>query len=236
MQDQLVTGEAVEQANLIVMIGEKVIFDACAELRRWADLGLRDRFISVNASSRQFGRGLVETVTAALRATGANPDNLVIELTESTVVDNIDEVAAILDELRCMGVRSAIDDFGTGYCGLRYLGALPVASLKIDQSFIQGMTPSAAAIVAATIAMGHSLGLTLIAEGVETIEQYRFLADQGCDRVQGYLFGRPMPADDLVELMQADRPFLSGPIDLTALRQIFPLRPETSQAAILQQL
>ena len=193
-----------EQSDLIVFLGERVIFDACRELRRWQDLGLRDRFISVNASSRQFSHGLVETVTAALRATGADPNNLVIELTESTVVDNLETVAAILEELRSLGIRSAIDDFGTGYCGLRYLGALPVASLKIDQSFIQGMTPSAAAIVAATIAMGHSLGLTLVAEGVETAEQRRFLTDQGCDRIQGYLLGRPMPADDLVARLRLE--------------------------------
>ncbi len=192
-----------EQSDLIVMLGEKVIFDACRELRRWQDLGFADQTISVNVSSRQFRHGLVTTVAAALRATGANPDKLIVELTESTVVDNLDEVAAILEELRTMGVRSAIDDFGTGYCGLRYLSALPVASLKIDRSFIQGMTPSAAAIVAATIAMGHALGLTLVAEGVETVEQRRFLTAQGCDRVQGYLLGRPMPAEDMIERLRA---------------------------------
>ncbi len=191
-----------EQSDLIVMLGEKVVFDACQQLREWQELGIRDRFISVNVSARQFAQGLVSAVTAALRATGADPHNLVVELTESTVVDNIGEVAAALQELASMGVRSAIDDFGTGYCGLRYLGSLPVAALKIDRSFIQGMTPSAAAIVAATIAMGHSLGLTLIAEGVETEDQLRFLTDQGCDRVQGYLLGRPMPASDMVDLLR----------------------------------
>jgi diguanylate cyclase (GGDEF)-like protein len=194
-----------EQSDLIVMLGEKVIQEACRELRRWEDLGLGDRFISVNVSARQFNHGLVSTVTAALRATNANPANLVIELTESTVVDNLDTVAAALGELRDLGVSAAIDDFGTGYCGLRYLSVLPVASLKIDQSFIQGMTPSAAAIVGATIAMGHSLGLTLVAEGVETAEQLRFLTGQGCDRVQGYLLGKPMPADELVNRVREER-------------------------------
>lgn len=193
-----------EQSDLIVMLGEKVVFDACQQLRQWHDLGLRDRFISVNVSARQFSQGLVSTVTAALRATGADPHNLVIELTESTVVDNLGDVASTLEELASLGVRAAIDDFGTGYCGLRYLGSLPVASLKIDRSFIQGMTPSSAAIVAATIAMGHSLGVTLIAEGVETEDQLRFLTDQGCDRVQGYLLGRPMRADALTDLMSSE--------------------------------
>jgi predicted signal transduction protein with EAL and GGDEF domain len=194
-----------EQSDLIVLLGERVILHACEQLRRWADLGLRDLSVAVNVSSRHFNHGLVSTVTAALRDTGADARNLVIELTESTAVDNLDAVAAALDELRSLGVRSAIDDFGTGYCGLRYLSTLPVDCLKIDQSFIQGMTPSAAAIVAATIAMGHSLGLTLIAEGVETAEQHRFLLTQGCDRVQGYLFGRPMPADALTDRLRAER-------------------------------
>ena len=103
-----------------------------------------------------------------------------------------------------MGVRAAIDDFGTGYCNLRYLSVLPVWSLKIDRSFVQTMTPSGAAIVAATIAMGKSLGLTLVAEGVETPEQQRFLADQGCDRAQGFLLGRPMPAEDMEERLRQE--------------------------------
>jgi diguanylate cyclase (GGDEF)-like protein len=193
-----------ELSDLIVRLGEKVILDACRELRHWQDLGFGDRTISVNVSSRHFSRGLVDTITSALRMTGANPHNLVVELTESTVVDNLEGVAAILEELRALGIRSAIDDFGTGYCGLRYLSMLPVATLKIDRSFIQGMTPSSAAIVAATIAMGHSLGMTLIAEGVETHEQRRFLKDQGCDRIQGYLLGRPMPAEDLVDMMRTE--------------------------------
>ena len=194
-----------EQSDLIVMLGEKVVFDACRELRRWQDLGLHDQFVSVNVAARQFRHGLVSTVTAALRATGANPERLVVELTEGTVVDNISQVASALAELNDLGVTCAIDDFGTGYCGLRYLGTLPVTSLKIDRSFIQGMTPSAAAIVAATIAMGHSLGLTLVAEGVETPEQRRFLTEHGCDRIQGYLVGKPMPADELVDLLQIAR-------------------------------
>jgi diguanylate cyclase len=159
----------------------------------------------VNASTRQFGRGLASTVASALRATGADPTDLVIELTESTIVDDIESVAAALTELRELGVRSAIDDFGTGYCGLRYLSTLPVASLKIDRSFVQTMTPSGAAIVAATIAMGKSLGLTLVAEGVETPEQQHFLASQGCERAQGFLFGAPVASAELIARLSAER-------------------------------
>jgi EAL domain-containing protein (putative c-di-GMP-specific phosphodiesterase class I) len=214
-----------EQSDLIVMLGDRVLHDACRELRRWQDLGLGDQFISVNVSSRQFNRGLVSTITAALRASGADPERLVIELTESTVLDNLDAVAATLKELRTTGVRAAIDDFGTGYCGLRYLSTLPVASLKIDRSFIQGMTPSDAAIVGATIAMGHSLGLTLVAEGVETDEQRRFLADQRCDRLQGFLLGRPMPATELVDRLRIERAaaapgFVGAPAPIVAAAPI----------------
>ena len=203
-----------ERSDLIVLLGERVVLEACRELRRWQDLGLRDQLVSVNIAARHFSRGLVSTVASALRLTGASPHNLIIELTESTIVDNLEAVASTLEELRNLGVRAAIDDFGTGYCGLRYLSVLPVAALKIDRSFIQGMTPSDAAIVGATIAMGHSLGLSIIAEGVETEDQRRFLADQGCDRLQGYLLGRPMAAEELVDRMRAERAtVLQGPWD-----------------------
>ena len=195
-----------EQSDLIVVLGEWAILEACRQLRRWNDLGWGGRSISVNVSSRQFSHGLVSTVTAALRETGADPNDLVIELTESTIVDDVDTVAATLAELRELGVRAAIDDFGTGYCNLRYLSVLPVSSLKIDRSFIETMTPSGAAIVAATIAMGKSLGLSLVAEGVETPDQQRFLADQGCDRAQGFLFGRPMPEEAMAERLHREAP------------------------------
>jgi diguanylate cyclase (GGDEF)-like protein len=230
-----------EQSDLIVMLGEKVLFDACRELRHWQDLGFREQTISVNVSSRQFTAGLVSTVTSALRLSGADPTKLVIELTESTVVDNLDEVAATLTELADLGVRAAIDDFGTGYCGLRYLSSLPMASLKIDRSFIQGMTPSAAAIVGATIAMGHSLGLTIVAEGVETEEQHRFLAGQGCDKVQGFLLGRPMPAVALVARLHEERAeaataLSQSPTRLTGLRapRLAPARGELVRSQVLE--
>jgi diguanylate cyclase (GGDEF)-like protein len=200
-----------ERSELVVLLGEKVIHAACAQLARWQELGHDDVFISVNVSSRHFGFDLVSCVTAALRTTGANPRNLMIELTESTAVDNLETVVASLKELRSLGVRSAIDDFGTGYCGLQYLGTLPVDSLKIDQSFVQGMTPSDAAIIGATIAMGHSLGLSLTAEGVETPEQRRFLAAQACDRIQGYLEAKPMPAGDMLARLDLERSTARAP-------------------------
>ncbi|MGH9273607.1 MAG: putative bifunctional diguanylate cyclase/phosphodiesterase [Acidimicrobiales bacterium] len=194
-----------ERSDLIAILGDRVILQACRELRRWQDQGLRSTTISVNVAARHFSCGLVSSVTAALRETGVDAKGLIIELTESTIVDNLDAVAGVLEELRDLGVRAAIDDFGTGYCGLKYLSVLPVATLKIDRTFIQGMTPSDAAIVGATIAMGHSLGLRITAEGIETADQRRFLIDQGCDHLQGYLLGRPMPADDLMRRLQAER-------------------------------
>jgi EAL domain-containing protein (putative c-di-GMP-specific phosphodiesterase class I) len=144
-------------------------------------------------------------IAATLRATGANPENLVVELTESTAVDNIEAVAEVLEELARLGVRSAMDDFGTGYCGLRYLASLPVATLKIDRSFVQGDSDGAAAVVAATIAMGHSLGMTVVGEGVETEEQEQTLLELGCDRIQGYRLGRPAPAGQLLDRLLAEQ-------------------------------
>lgn len=194
-----------EQSDLIAVLGRRVLRDACEELARWAVAGFGDRFITVNVSGRQFQGDIVSDVTAALRETGVDPRRLVVELTESTAVDDLDHVAARLHELRDMGVSAAIDDFGTGYCGLQYLADLPVSTLKLDRSFVQAMTPSSAAIVAATIAMAHSLGLNLVAEGVETADQHRFLVRSGCDRLQGYHLGRPMPGPELLERLRSER-------------------------------
>lgn len=206
-----------EQSDLIAAIGRQVLRDACGELARWAVAGFGDRFISVNVSGRQFQTDIVSDVTSALRETGVDPRRLLLELTESTAVDDLACVAERLHELRDLGVSAAIDDFGTGYCGLQYLGDLPLGTLKLDRSFVQAMTPSAAAIVAATIAMAHSLGLKLVAEGVETKEQQRFLERSGCDRLQGYHIGRPMPGDDLLARLRdevaAPSPITGTPLD-----------------------
>ncbi len=201
-----------EKSDLIVMVGAWVVAEACREQVRWAKLGFGDRFITVNISAKHFNHDVVSTVTAALRATGADPSKIIVEVTESAAVDDIELIAARLQELRDLGVRSALDDFGTGYCGLQYLSDLPVDTLKIDRSFVQSMTPRSAAIVDATIAMSHSLGLKVVAEGVETSEQQRFLQHQGCDRLQGFHLGRPVPADEFVErFLGGVRALLSRP-------------------------
>ncbi len=197
-----------EQSDLISVVGRHLLREACGELARWAVSGFGDQFISVNVSGRQFKGDIVSDVTAALRETGVDPRCLLLELTESTAVDDLDCVVARLHELRDLGVFAAIDDFGTGYCGLQYLGDLPVSTLKLDRSFVQSRKASSEAIIAATVAMAHSLGLTLVAEGVETSDQQQFLARSGCDRLQGFHTGRPMPGDELRSLLgaEADRP------------------------------
>ncbi len=203
-----------EQSNLIIELGNWVIRAACRQLAEWALEGCGDRFVNINVSPRHFREDLVSSITAALRESGVDPTRLVVELTENAAVDDVSLVAERLRELRQLGVKAAIDDFGTGYCGLQYLGELPVSTLKLDRSFVQSMTPSSAAIVAATIAMSRSLGMKLVVEGVETEEQRRFLESQGCDRMQGYHLGRPMPAAEFLERMQVeDRVFADARLE-----------------------
>jgi diguanylate cyclase (GGDEF)-like protein len=197
-----------EQSDLIIDLGNWVIRTACNHLAELARQGLGDRFLTINVSPRHFREDLVTSITSALRDTGADPSRLVVELTENAAVEDVQLVAERLRELRDLGIKAAIDDFGTGYCGLQYLGELPVSTLKLDRSFVQAMTPSSAAIVAATIAMTRTLGMKLVAEGVETEEQRKFLVSQGCDRMQGFHLGRPMPAAEFVERLQSeDRDF-----------------------------
>jgi diguanylate cyclase (GGDEF)-like protein len=193
-----------EQSDLIIDLGNWVIRAACRQLAEWTQLGIGDRFVTINVSPRHFREDLATSIARALRETGADANRLVVELTETAAVEDVGLVAARLRELRHLGVKAAIDDFGTGYCGLQYLGDLPVSTLKLDRSFVQAMTPSNAAIVAATIAMTRTLGMTMVAEGVETEEQRRFLASQGCDRLQGFHLGRPMPAADFAARVRAE--------------------------------
>jgi len=203
-----------EQSDLIIELGNWVIRTACKQLAELARIGLGDRFLTINVSPRHFREDLVTSITSALRESGADPSRLVVELTENAAVEDVALVAERLRELRGLGIKAAIDDFGTGYCGLQYLGELPVSTLKLDRSFVQAMTPSSAAIVAATIAMTKTLGMKLVAEGVETEEQRKFLVAQGCDRMQGYHLGRPMPAAEFVDRLQAeDREFADAQME-----------------------
>ncbi len=203
---------AAEQSGQVVALGEFVIAAACEQLQVWRAQGLPPLTVSVNISARQLRHGLVDFVAAALRLTGLNPRRLELELTESAALESIDLTVAELEALRAMGVACSIDDFGTGYCGLTYLSRLPIDGLKIDKSFIHAMSSAADPIVTSIVALGQSLGLKVTAEGVETAEQLRYLVERGCDEVQGYLFSKPVPAEEFARLVldEAERARLAA--------------------------
>ncbi len=190
-----------EETGLIVPIGEWVLASACAQWRAWAKAGIEAPPLAINLSARQFRDSrLVGIITRVLEESGMPPDHLILEITESMVVGNIDTTIETLRALQAIGLRIAMDDFGTGYSSLSYLKRLPVSILKIDQSFVRDITTDAsdAAVVVAVIALAHSLHMTVIAEGVETEEQYLLLRNQGCDQCQGYYFSKPLPPTEVV--------------------------------------
>ncbi len=183
-----------EETGLIVPLGEQVMREACGAVRRWTDAGHADLRVSVNLSPVQFrGQKLVEAMTMILAETGARPRNLGLEITESTLLEAREESIDTLRRLRALGIRVSVDDFGTGYSSLAYLKNFPVDALKIDRSFVRDLGWSAddSAITRAIIALGRSLKLRVVAEGVETQEQFALLRDEGCDEIQGFLIGKP---------------------------------------------
>ena len=195
-----------EETGLIVPIGEWVLREACRQNAAWRAEGIAPIRVSVNLSSVQFrAANLEETVAGALEDAGLDPDGLELEVTESLLMDDPREAAATLGRLRSRGVHISIDDFGTGYSSLAYLKSFPVDALKIDRTFITDVTgnPSDAAIATAIILMGHSLNLKVVAEGVETENQFSFLQVLQCNEVQGYLFSAPVPAERARALLTA---------------------------------
>ncbi|MDP1992289.1 MAG: EAL domain-containing protein, partial [Syntrophales bacterium] len=189
-----------ETSGLIIPIGEFVIRTACTQIKAWQEAGYKQMNIALNVSSRQFDQqNLIEIINEALQNTMISPQCLELEITESTLMRNPEKSIPTLTELKAMGIQIAIDDFGTGYSSLSYLKRLPLDFLKIDQSFVKSLAsdPNDQTIVRATIAMAHSLNLKTIAEGVETEEQLSFLQEHGCDEIQGYLFSRPLPAEEI---------------------------------------
>lgn len=190
--------ELAEENGTIVPIGEWVLEQACRTVARWNARGGSVLRVSVNVSPRQFvGGDLVQSVRRALAASGCEPQWLMLEITESLLLDDGSQVRAALEALADMGVAAAIDDFGTGYCGLSYLGKFPVRALKIDRSFVRGLEGDAhkLALVSAIVSMAHAFSLDVVAEGVETRREAELLAALGCGKAQGYLFGRPMPGE-----------------------------------------
>ncbi|MBV8388109.1 MAG: EAL domain-containing protein, partial [Acidimicrobiia bacterium] len=185
-----------EDTGLIRPLGAWVMHQACRQLQHWSRVGVRGGVVSVNLSGRQLSSpDLVGNVLGAMAAARIDPSQLSFEITESVLMEDVDRSIQILRSLKDIGVGLTIDDFGTGYSSLSYLERFPVDGLKIDRSFVSRLGTNAAdgAIVAAVLALGHALDLTVTAEGVETVEQLQILADLGCDAAQGYLFARPLP-------------------------------------------
>ena len=196
-----------EESEMILKIGRWVLETSCRQLKAWeADPATRHLSLSVNVSAKEFYQAdFVDEVLDVLALTGADPSRLKLELTESMLVDNVATVVDNMNALKAKGIRFSLDDFGTGYSSLSYLRRLPIDQLKIDQSFTRDALtdPNDASIVRTIIALGQNLGLTVIAEGVESESQREFLAVNGCRYYQGYLFGRPMPIAQFEELIRA---------------------------------
>ena len=196
--------ELAEQNGLIVPLGQWVLQSACAQLCQWAGNSITAAWtLSVNVSARQFRQpDFASQLLDMLQASSADPSRLKIEITESLLLHDTQDVTLKMEQLQAVGVSFSLDDFGTGYSSLAYLRKLPLEQLKIDKSFVRDLldNPNDAAIVQTVLALGRSLGLTVVAEGVETAEQRDALAQQGCQMFQGYFFGKPMPASQLVAL------------------------------------
>jgi diguanylate cyclase (GGDEF)-like protein len=197
-----------EETGLIVSIGEWVIRRSCEQLREWHDAGFNDLRMNVNISAPQLQQpSFAEIVAGALRDNQLPANMLQLEITESVAVQNIDLTMQVLREMRRQGIGIAIDDFGTGQSSLIYLKRFPIDAIKIDQAFVRDVTgeESAAAIVSYIINLAHMLRLEVIAEGVETEEQFEFLKKQGCDRMQGFLLGKPMPVGKTREFLRGSK-------------------------------
>jgi EAL domain-containing protein (putative c-di-GMP-specific phosphodiesterase class I) len=187
-----------EESGLIVSLGEWVLREACREAASWPN----PVQVAVNLSPVQFRQGdLPGLVHSILVETGLAPDRLELELTESVMFDDFSRASSVLRRLKSLGLKIALDDFGTGYSSLSYLHAFPFDKIKIDKSFVWMLqkNPQSAAIISAIVGLGRGLSMHVVAEGVETFDQLRFLTDEGCNAVQGYLIGRPHPINQYAD-------------------------------------
>jgi EAL domain-containing protein (putative c-di-GMP-specific phosphodiesterase class I) len=209
-----------EETGLIVPIGVWVLRKACAQSVAWRRDGLPSIPVAVNLSPRQFAdENLLKDIDDALADSGLASEHLEIEITESMVMHNVVKASATLSEIRKRGIRIAIDDFGTGYSSMSLMKKFPIDTIKIDRSFVRDIPHDEEdkAITKAIIGMGKALGLKIVAEGVETVAQERFLKAHGCDEIQGYLFSRPVPPESLAEIFAvwtADAPPLRPDMDI----------------------
>jgi diguanylate cyclase (GGDEF)-like protein len=198
-----------EETGLIVPIGEWVLATACAQTRAWHDQGYSPLNVAVNLSARQFADSkLLPKLTCIIQTSGLDPSNLELELTESSVMSHGEYAVAVLQQLKSIGVHIAIDDFGTGYSSLAYLKRFPIDTIKLDRSFIRDIPADSGdkKIIRAIITMAHSLRLRVVAEGVETAEQLKFLRTLCCDAAQGYFLHRPLPAAEITRVLELNRP------------------------------
>ena len=189
-----------EESGLILTIGDWVLKTACEQLQQWLKQGYEVPRLAINLSAKQFRqKSLAEDINNVLKMTGTDPRFIGIEITESMLVQNIEEVVITLLNLSNMGLEISIDDFGTGYSSLSYLKRFPINKLKIDKSFVDDIAthPDDAAIVKAIIAMAHGLSMKVVTEGVETHAQLDFLREHGCEQYQGYIFSKPLPAAEI---------------------------------------
>jgi EAL domain-containing protein (putative c-di-GMP-specific phosphodiesterase class I) len=197
-----------EETGLIVQLGQLVLRKACQQLVAWSAQPLcRELSISVNVSPREFRHTeFVSNVLRIIDETGAQPRKLTLEITESLFVEDMADVVAKMNRLRQCGISFALDDFGTGYSSLGYLRQMPLKELKIDRSFINGVLTDAndATIARAMIAMGHQLGIDVVAEGVEALDQHQFLTASGCRLFQGYFFSAPVSPQEFHRLLQQE--------------------------------
>jgi diguanylate cyclase (GGDEF)-like protein len=197
-----------EETGLIVPIGEWVLATACAQNKVWQELGMTKLGIAVNLSARQFSDSmLLGKLTRIIHASGIDPSSLELEITESVVMSHAECAVGVLEQLKSIGVRIAIDDFGTGYSSLGYLKRFPIDTIKVDRSFIRDIPADSGdmKIARAIIAMAHALRLNVVAEGVENAEQLKFLRVERCDAAQGYFLFRPLPADQVADVLIANR-------------------------------
>jgi diguanylate cyclase (GGDEF)-like protein len=204
-----------EEIGLIVPIGRWVLKEACAQNMTWQRRGLRPVTMAVNLSPRQFADAhLLHDVDEALLASGMSPVLLQLEVTESMVMRNVTRAIKVLDAIQSRGIRLAIDDFGTGYSSMSLMKQFPIDTIKIDRSFVRDLPDDSEdrAIAQAIISMGKALGMTIIAEGVETVEQEAFLRSHSCDEMQGFLFSKPLPPREMADLLRAAPQFASPPL------------------------